>query len=298
MPKPQFARRSSYVAFALVCLTFFFYLGFPTDALVGRLVTEVARQSHGAWQIRVGHASLWRATGVSLDDVHLVRPNAVPIALEAVRLRLRLLPLLIFRQSIVVQLPLGRGIFWSNLTRHGDGLDVHLEGESLDFAAVPAVARALGLPLAGVVDLDGDLAAIQDPLHAQGSLHLALDHLAVGPGNVAGLGLPRLDVGKLELILQVADGRAKLQQFHQTGGTVNLVAQGGVELNPTLARSTVDGCVKVRLDPAFLDKNPKLRSVMQLAEVQLKRDGDGFLNAPMAGPIGSPQLRPGLCPKK
>jgi hypothetical protein len=47
-----------------------------------------------------------------------------------------------------------------------------------------------------------------------------------------------------------------------------------------------------------LEKNPKMRSVMQLAEVQLRRDPDGFLNAPLVGPITAPQLRPGLCPKR
>lgn len=298
MLKTKLAQRSAYALFALMTFMLFVYAGFPTDALAGRIVSEVARQSKGAVQLKVGHASLWRGTGISLDDVHVFRPGSPPLSFEALRVRLRLLPLLIFRRSVTVEVPVGRGHLFTTLTRHGDGLDVHLEGNALDFAAMPVVSRSLGIAAAGVVDFEGDLSAVPDLQHSQGYLNVAIDHVAVGPGSVYGLALPRLDLGKIEVAMKVQDGHAKIGQFKQTGGTVNLMAQGGVELAVPVARSTLDLCSKVRLDPAFLDKNPKLRSVMQLAEVQLRRDAEGFLNAPIVGIVSAPQLRPGLCPKR
>jgi type II secretion system protein N len=298
MLKTKLARRSAYATFAFITFVLFVYAGFPTDAVVGRIVSEVARQSKGAVQLKVGHASLWRGTGIALKDVHVIRQGSAPLGLEAVKVRLRLLPLLIFRRSITVQLPLGRGLFWSTVTGRGDGMDVHVEGSELDFTAMPIVSRTLGVPLAGVFSLEGDLTAVQDLQHATGNLALTLDHMAMGPGPVYGLAVPKLDLGKLELAMKLQDGHAKLQKFVQTGGTVNLQIQGGVELATPMVRSTLDLCSKVRLDPVFLEKNPKMRSVMQLAEVQLRRDPDGFLNAPLVGPITAPQLRPGLCPKR
>jgi type II secretion system protein N len=298
MLKTKLAQRSAYALFAVGTFLMFVYAGFPTDALAGRIVSEVARQSKGQVQLKVGHASLWRGTGIALEDVHVIRPGAQPLSFDALRVRLRLLPLLLLRRSVTVQVPAGRGLFVSTLTKHGDGLDVHLEASQLDFATMPMLSRSLGITAAGVLDLEGDLSAVPDLQHTQGHLNITMDHVAMGPGSVYGLALPRLDLGKLEVALKVQDGHAKIGQFKQTGGTVNLMAQGGVELATPVARSTLDVCSKVRLDPVFLDKNPKLRSVMQLAEVQLRRDPDGFLNAPLVGTLGSPQLRPGLCPKR
>lgn len=298
MFKTKLAKRSGLTFFALASFLMFLYAGFPTDALIGRIVSEVNRQTHGAMQLKVGHGSLWRGTGVSLQDVHLIRPGTAPLVFEAIKVRLRLLPLLIFRRSLTAEIPLGRGAFWTILTTHGDGVDIHVEGSALDFTAMPAVSRVLGIPVAGVFDVEGDLSAVKDLQHAQGQMALAIDHVAVGRGTVYGLEVPRLDFGKLDIVVKVQDGHARLQKFQQTGGTVNLALQGGVELASPVARSTVDLCSKVRLDPQLLEKNPKLRSLMQLAEVQLRRDGDGFLNAPLVGPIGAPQLRPGLCPKR
>lgn len=297
MFKTKLARGSGYVAFALISFFMFVYMGFPTDALLGRIISEVTRQSKGTVQLKVGHAKLWRGTGLDMQDVHLIRPGSAPLSFEAVKVRVRLLPLLIFRRSMTAQIPVGRGLVLGTVTTHGDGLDAHLEGTTLDFTAMPAVSRALGIPVAGVFDLDGDISVIKDLQHAQGQLAITMDHVAMGPGTVYGLALPRLDLGKLDVAMKVQDGHAKIGKFQQTGGTVNLALQGGIELASPLNRSTLDLCSKVRLDPQFLEKNPKLRSVMQLAEVQLRRDGDGFLNAPVVGPVGAPQLRPGLCPK-
>lgn len=298
MLKTKLAKRIGLSLFALLSFLAFVYAGFPTDALTKRIESEVARQSRGAAQLKVGHSSLWRFSGVALHDVHVLRPGSAPLAFEAIKVRLRLLPLLLFKRSISFQLPLGRGLFSGTLATRGDGVDAHLEGAELDFTAMPALSRALGLPAAGVLTLEGDLSAVKDLQHAQGSLVMSLDHLAAGPGTLFGLALPRLDMGKLDVAMKVEDGHARLNTFKQTGGTVNLGLQGAIELATPVVNSTLNLCGKVRLDPQFLEKNPKLRSVMQLAEVQLRRDGDGFLNAPLVGPVSAPQLRPGLCPKR
>ena len=294
----KLARRLGYTAFGCLSFLAFLHMGFPTDALKGRVISEVARQTRGAVQLRVGRAALWRGTGIALEDVHVLRPGSAPFALDAVRVRLRVLPLLLLRRSVNVELPLGRGMLYSTLSRRGDGMDVHLEGQAIDFSQLPTLSRALGVPLAGVADFSCDVGAVQDAQHATGTLALELDHVAFGPGTVYGLALPRLEMGKINTNLKIDNGHAKITQFKQAGGTVRLMLQGGLELNAVLGRSALDACAKVQLDPVFLEKNPKLRSVMQLAEVQLKRDGDGFLNAPLVGQLGAPQLRPGLCPKR
>jgi type II secretion system protein N len=297
--KSKYALWAGKTAFGLMCTLVFLYAGFPTDALVNRLVTEVGRSSKGGLVLKVGQSHLWRGTGVALEHVQIMRPNTAPIVLEAVRVRLRLLPLLLFRTSFLVQLPVGGGALWTTMTRHGDGADIHLEGADLDFTALPAMSHALGIPIAGVASLEGELTAVKDIAHAQGHLNFTLDHLALGPGSVYGLELPQLEMGKLEVELAVGEGRAKIKRFAQTGGKVYISAKGSTELLANnVARSPIDACLRVRLDPTLMEKNPKLRSVMQLAEVQLKRDGDGFLNAPLTGVMGAPQLRPGLCPAR
>jgi hypothetical protein len=53
--------------------------------------------------------------------------------------------------------------------------------------------------------------------------------------------------------------------------------------------------VKVKGDPAYLAKNPNLKSALELATVRLKKDGADFLNIPLAGTMGSMQMRGGLC---
>jgi type II secretion system protein N len=295
-----------YVAFGAMCLLLSLYWTFPATAFGQRLTHEIARSTHGAWHVTFGQVSTYRLSGILAQDITLRRdvPLQAPleVRLDAVHARLRLAPLLLGRTSFDIGMPWGRsGGLGVRLTPHaGSGTalpaaNIEAFFDAVDFAARPILAQLLGLPLGGV--LDGDLSFDSDGnvRKAQGGGTLHIDKLNVGPGSVAGFTLPQIELGSVDLAYEVKDGRAKLTQFKQQGGNLALRLQANVELAAPVGASRSELCLQFKAEPAFLNANPKMRTVLQLAEVQLKRDAEGFLHVPLSGPLAQPAVRPGLC---
>ena len=90
-------------------------------------------------------------------------------------------------------------------------------------------------------------------------------------------------------------GNGMSSKFTQVGGQLSARAQGTSNLRPQLMTSSIDTCFEFRADAAFLEKNPKIKTALQLAEVRLKKDSDGYLHVPLVGTLQSPRLRGGLC---
>ena len=66
-------------------------------------------------------------------------------------------------------------------------------------------------------------------------------------------------------------------------------------MKPQVDASTIDLCLELKADERFLEREPKMRSVIQLAELRLRKSPQGYLHVPLTGTLGSLRLRAGLC---
>ena len=135
------------------------------------------------------------------------------------------------------------------------------------------------------------------PDQSEGEATLTLQGVGLGPGTVSGFTIPEtLDFGQIELGLDLRRGRLRVSSFKQQGGQVALDLSASSNLRAAVTASSLDACLKFKVtDEAYLTKNPKISTALQLAAVQLKKDPEGFLHLKLAGTLAHPRRQNTLC---
>lgn len=293
-------RWAGYAGFTLLSLAVGMTLTSPAEAVGQRLAHELQRASGGGWTMTYREATPWRLSGIALTEVRLQtspaagEPTLLP--LQAVRLRLRLLPLLLGRLGVSGELVGGGGRLAATVAQGRErSLQVEVAADNLDLANPPWLAPLVGLPVGGRLGGRGELAWEGELRRCTGQLQARIGGLQIGPGAVAGVVLPTIAFGDVAWASELKDGRLSVPELRQEGGNLRLRGSLGVQLRQPFSLSTLQACTMLRAEPAFLASNPKIRSALQLAEMQLKRDAEGFLHLPLAGTLGAPKVAGGLC---
>ena len=186
------------------------------------------------------------------------------------------------------------------------------EIDDLDFTSPPVLSKMAGLPVRGKLagKLDGIIGMAPQrlpggkkgpdqiaPEKSEGKASLTLHGLALGPGSVKGFTIPApISFGQLDMALDMRRGRARMASFQQKGGQVAVDVSGSTSLRRTVRASSLDTCVKLKFtDEEYLREHPKINIALQLAQVQLKKDSEGFLNLKHTGTISNPKRQRGLC---
>ncbi len=289
-----------YGAFSVAALFVGFYLTFPAEAVGQRLAHEVQKSSQGQVTISFDEVEPYRLSGVTAENVKVrsQKEGQQPLDLtfDEVRGRVRLLPLLLFQLSFDAGLTLGEGEIDATFSPGDDGeLSGAIELDRVNLSSPPLVPQLAGIPIGGIVS--GNLSAElgKNPKDTGGGGTLSVTGMSLGPGTVQGFSVPGIELGDLELKLAIEGGKAKVVSFKQSGGQLQAKITGTSTLKPDLKNSSIELCLSLKPDPALLEKDPKLKAALQLAEIQLKKDAEGFLTVPLTGTLAHPRYRPGLC---
>lgn len=288
-----------YGVFAFAALVLCLYLTFPAEAVGQRLAQEVSKRTQGSVSVSFDFISPYRLSGIRAKGVHvrLMQAGEQPreLTLSSVSARLRLLPLLWLAASVDATVELGAGSIGARLTPRRDGsLSASLDIDGVKLSDPPLFAALLGLQVDGVVDGALTIDWSTDVKKSSGKATLKLAGAQV-EGSIEGFTLPRVGAGNVELELVLEAGKLRVASFKQQGGDLEAKLSGTSLMNAQVANSSLDFCLEVKPDPQFLDRDPKMKAVAQLAEVSLRKSPQGFLDVPLTGTLGSPRLRAGLC---
>ena len=291
----------AYVAYGLGALLISFYLTFPAEAVGQRLAHEVQKQSKGKVSFSFGDASLYRFSGVSLSSVKVtvLQKNKDPLILDfdQVAARIKILPLLLLRTAVHAKLELGDGVITADFSKRGEVIDADFDIDEVDFTQPPLLPKLAGIQLAGKLSASGSVYLAEQPNASTGNIEIDLKGGSVGPGAVMGFTVPQVTLGNLKAVLDLKDGKAKVTKFENAGGNLTLGFGGEMALRPKFDTSTLDLCAQLKADPEWLTKNEKVRSALQLAEIQFQKDPSGTINIPLRGTLQKPQPGKGLCRK-
>ena len=298
-PSATTLRRLAYGLVGLLAFLAGLYSTFPDEAVATWISHEVSRRSKGRVELRIEGLSPYWLTGLEADRVVVGLQGSSPpleIPLVDAHVRLRLLPLFLLRPtfSIGVENSGGHLDAVAGLERDAVGLSARVEGWRLEKATWMPSLAALGVR--GVLSLG--MAGRLHPRDVPKSVldaSITLREAVLGPGSIAGFTLPKIALGQIDAVLAVEKGALRVTTFRQQGGDVQLRAAGQVSLRPQLGRSALDLCLKFRPGETLLARNPTLKTALQLAEVRLRKDPEGFLHLPLAGTIARPRVRTGLC---
>ncbi len=295
--------RLGYVAFGGVALLLSFYLTFPAQAVGQRLAHEVQRKTRGTVSMTFGDASLFRFSGVALSSVKMtvLRDGKEPLVLDfdEVAARVKILPLLLFRPAVHARLSLGKGTVDADITIKGNDWDVGLDIDDLDFTSPPMLPKLAGIPLNGTLNVSGNVYLAEQQTQSNGSLDIDLKGGSVGAGQLFGFTIPQVTLGDTTMKLEMKDGKARVTSFENKGGNVAFVLGGDLQVKSVINTSNLDACVAFKTtDPAWLEKNDKIKAAMTLAEMRFQRDPQLYFNVPLRGPLGNPTVGKGVCTKR
>jgi type II secretion system protein N len=312
----KWVRVLGYVLFSGASLLVFFYFTFPAQAVGQRLSQEIQKTTNGSVNVLFTDVSLYRFSGIAAEKVK-IRINSesgppLELDVDGMHVRLRLLPLLWLSLSVNAGVDLGEGTIDGVISKGDETVDLDLEADDVDFMTPPILTKLAGVPIRG--KLAGKVKAKVGfgtgkgkaaegarrgflPEQSDGQASITIRAAGFGPGTVSGFTVPEsLDFGQLDMAFDLKRGRLRIASFQQKGGQVALDASASSNLRGALSSSTLDACVKFKVtDEAYLAKNPKINTALQLATVQLKKDPEGFLHLKVAGSIGNARRQSGLC---
>jgi type II secretion system protein N len=290
--------RLGYAAFFALAFLLAFRQTFPVRALKERLILEASARG---WQVdsaEVGPAGIvgMRATDVVLEDRAGTR-----IALDEVAVSLRLLPLLIGRQSVSFDLRLWDGRIQGTADVGSGARRVTAKVTGLDLVRAAPLRQAIRLELLGLLSGSVDVTIPAEPAgKATGRIDATVSEAGINggalpiPGMSTPLTLPRVALGRIGARVVLASGKGTFEKLEARDGDAELQAEGLYFVpQPRLATSSLFGKLGVRISDAFLDRpgNAAFKGLLDLA-LRGARGKDGYYQLQLYGTLGSPQARP------
>jgi type II secretion system protein N len=320
----RFARWMLYPAFYLFCLGLFSYFTFPWDHLKTRIEAEfLARQKpkpgEGPTRLVIGSLRPSWGTGVELTDVHLLiaptpeqraaakdadgkeaTPKDTDVVIDRARARLKLLPLLLGRVRIDVDVEAFGGTLEGTVPVGTSSGPLELELKDIELAQMALVEHEVGVPLAGRLSGKIELSPSEGKFaKASGSLALTIAELVVADGKkkIKNLiTLPPARAGDLTIAATATDGAFKLEQFSATGPHLELVGDGKIVVREPFTDSPLDLLVRFKFTDSYKGLNdttkslfgaPGIPPLIESQEPKMKRAKrtDGFYGWHVHGPL-------------
>ena len=181
-------------------------------------------------------------------------------------------------------------------------LAADIEVDDVDLSKVPALMAALGLPALGTLKADIALDMGKTPdKDAAGHVDVDIAGLGLGAGSLAVPGGMSFDLGdgiamgNLKLRMPVEKGQGKITASMEGTPDIEAVVDGSIILRGRLQSSRLDVDGWFRPTAAFLEKKPKIKTALELAEqfaLSKAKDDEGRYHFSAKGVIQT--LRPQL----
>ena len=293
---------AGYPVFFLLCFVFFAYKTFPYERLADRLIREAGARGYEVEIIDLTHSGL---TGLTFENVRVVLPAEddsppLDVIVDELTIGTSLFSLLSDVKSYSFDVELAGGEAEGDITMGESELELDVEIDDVDLAAIPALRRYTKVPLAGVLNGEIDLAMPAEVAESSGSVEITIEGLHVGDGKTqleipgwGGLTVDRADAGNLELVAAIEEGTARIEQGKSHGKDLQLDAVGKARLLRPLTRSDLNVMLRIKIQDAYKERSAKVATMLELASSGLKTamTKDGAIQYAVTGPIGG-RLRP------
>ena len=173
-----------YCALVVLSVLLGFYIHFPATAVAERISHEIEKSLKGKAMVDIEEIDLFGLSGVEAKNVRLqwmLDNEPVPIAVDDLRIRLALMPLLMGRIEVAGSLR-ARG------AEVEFALEPYQEGKTTVIATLrdlalndPALVNLAGFPIGGKLHGQVNMHLAEQLRHMDGDVSLSLENLAIGP---------------------------------------------------------------------------------------------------------------------
>jgi len=285
-----------YIGFTIVSILVCLYLTFPADVMGQRLSHELRKQTKGQINLSFESFDLAGPNGIEAEGVDIKMGQRDPIHVDSLSTHVQWLSLFTLSPALEAEVGLGAGTVQLEVAPQGAGMDIGVDIDQLNLESPPILGKYAGLPIRGIISGGVDSGWTDSIRTLKGEGTITLQKVSVGPGKVVGVTIPAISLGDIELGLTADKGVVEIKSYKQSGGDFQTKVSGGVELRSRTAATVFKGlCFEFKGEPTFLNKNGKLKSAIELATIQLKKDARDFLHLPLTGTIGRMRMKKSLC---
>lgn len=278
------------------------YVTFPAEVARERVVYEFGEWSKHEYALDIGDLSLWRLSGLSLDEVTFytvkkgrrTKDNPEPekertplVSFDALSVRASPLGLVTGKRAAAFVAEIYGGAIDGTFAQSDAAVELAFDAEDVDLGKLPVETEQMSLKLLGLLSGEADLTFDQtDTKKSAGFLRLGFDGLGLGAeSSVAGFTLPEVVFSKAAVAFEIKEGKLEVTEGAFEGETLDAELSGDIVLNKKLLRS------RNRMELAF-SLPEDLDKLAQLApDLKRSRDDEGKYHMSIGGTILSPTAR-------
>lgn len=170
----------------------------------------------------------------------------------------------------------------------------------LPLYGVPKLQDAVNAPVRGVFALDVDMTAPGNEwAKASGRLEVHCYSCTIGDGETKlyvpgskktsmlskGVTIPEIDLGTLDGVLEVVDGKAVAEEFGTESSDIQFKISGDIEFKDPLANSRLNLLIKVFIDPSLRERSDNVDLLVLTASPKVKMDppDEGWMGVVLEG---------------
>jgi type II secretion system protein N len=182
-----------------------------------------------------------------------------------------------------------------------------IEVDGIELGRIGAIIAGLGAPVEGKISADIDVVMGGAPeKEAKGTVDVRIAQLSVGPGNLkvvpGGFELAEpISLGTLAIKAPIDKGQGQIEGRFEGTSDIEAALDGTITMRAKLQTSRLDADGWFRPTALFLDKNPKIKSAIELGEklslpgapsLSKAKDGEGRYHFEARGALQTlkPQL--------
>jgi type II secretion system protein N len=297
-PLTGFRRKLAYGLFFAFAFLLALSRTFPAEAVRDFLVLKASEQG---MQLRMDDVGPAGFAGISAEHVRVETREGTPLTIDSLSASIRLLPLLVGRQSLAFDARMLDGRL-QGAFEPGKSWRVSLNGKGIDLGRADTLRKALGVDVGGRLNADVDLRfSEKEPAKSSGKIDITVDDAVLRggemevPGMGGGLTLPKLLIGKVVVRGVVKDGKATMEKLSARSEDLEANADGlYFVMQPRMEYASLFGKARVKISDTFWAKGTatSFRGLMDMALSQAKGP-DGSYGFQIYGTLSHPQARPG-----
>jgi type II secretion system protein N len=231
------------------------------------------------------------------------RPDStpVPFVIEELEVDFSVLKYLLF-DTIDVEFEgvMDEGAIAGAYYKSDDESKIAFSITDLPLYGVPKLQDAVNAPVRGVFAIDVDMTApANEWAKASGRLEVHCYSCTIGDGETKlyvpgskktsmlakGVTIPEIDLGTLDGVLEIADGKAVAEEFGTESNDIVFKISGEIEFKDPLANSRLDLLIKVFVDPSLRARSDNIDLLVVTASPKVKMDppDDGWMGVVLEG---------------
>ncbi len=303
-----------YPCYFLLVFMLVLYWTFPISAIKGFIAQKfeesLAVSGSKRATVRIGDMSLWRLSGVRLDDVAIRIPSedendAAQWAFDVLKIRFGIFSTLFGHPKFEFASRLSGGSISGSvvLTKNNSISDLDLQIAQLSLDKLSGSGARSALPIKGVVNANAMMHAGKDiAVDGKGEMDFSVKDFAIGPGQAVipggqmpgGVNVPKINFGDFSGELRFAQGKGQAKDILLKKGDLEAHLNLAVDLANKLAASKISGDGWFKVSSAFLDKNPQVKTLFELVpELRDGKDAQGRYSFAIEGTLQNPRPRLG-----